>query len=60
MRDGAKDSDRVSSASSLNARAGRDDRSSSSSSYTGGTRPVFGCQTWCRRIDFVRVVAGDR
>ena len=24
------------------------------------SRPAFGCHTWCRRIDFVRVVAGER
>ena len=46
--------------SSLNTRAaGRYGCWSSSLSYAGApwTR---GCQTWCRRIDFVRVVAGDR
>jgi hypothetical protein len=58
---GAGGSDRVSSKSSLKERvAGWDGRSSSSSSSTGAPRPAFGCHTWCRRIDFVRVDAGER
>jgi hypothetical protein len=37
--------------------------STSSSSSTSSGRPprmALGCQTWCRRMDFVRVEAGER